>query len=175
MKLKRITKISILAALLCVLSPISFPVGAIPISLATFVIYVIATILNPIDTLFVILVYIALGSIGIPVFSFYRSGIETLFGLTGGYIVGYIFIGLATSIGVNKRRKQFGWYIVWMTIGTIICYAIGSIWYMAISKSSLNQTLMVAVIPFIIPDVVKMLIASYVGYFINNKTNIGIS
>ena len=84
MKIKRITTISILAALLCVLSPISIPIGAIPISLSTFVIYVIAAILSPLDTVFVILLYIALGAIGIPVFSSYRSGIGTLFGLTGG-------------------------------------------------------------------------------------------
>lgn len=172
MKIKRITTISILAALLCVLSPISIPIGAIPISLSTFVIYVIAAILSPLDTVFVILLYIALGAIGIPVFSSYKSGIGTLFGLTGGYIFGYLLMGLFTSIGILKKRKQFFWYIIWMLIGTILCYSVGSLWYMSLSKTSFKATIMTAVVPFIIPDLIKIVLASYIGFLINNKTNL---
>ena len=77
---------------------LSFPIGVIPISLATFAIYIIASLLVWHNTILVILVYIVIGAVGLPVFSGFRGGFRILLGYSGGYIFGYILMGLAISL-----------------------------------------------------------------------------
>jgi len=56
---------AVMAAVLCVLGPLTVPIGAVPISLANFVICLTAWLLGPkFGTLSVVL-YLALGTIGI--------------------------------------------------------------------------------------------------------------
>ena len=172
MKVKKITLIGLLAACLCILAPVSFPIGVIPISLATFAIYIIASLLLWHNTILVILVYIVIGAVGLPVFSGFRGGFSILLGYTGGYIFGYILMGLAISLLLKNNKNKLWMYPIAMIVGTIFCYLFGSIWYMVESNNNLASTLAVAVVPFILPDLIKIVVASYVTYILNTKTSI---
>ena len=172
MKVKKITLIGLLAACLCILAPVSFPIGVIPISLATFAIYIIASLLVWHNTILVILVYIVIGAVGLPVFSGFRGGFSILLGYTGGYIFGYILMGLAISLLLKNNKNKLWMYPIAMLVGTIFCCLFGSIWYMVESNNNLASTLVVAVVPFILPDLIKIVVASYVTYILNTKTSI---
>ena len=137
MKVKKITLIGLLAACLCILAPVSFPIGVIPISLATFAIYIIASLLVWHNTILVILVYIVIGAVGLPVFSGFRGGFSILLGYTGGYIFGYILMGLAISLLLKNNKNKIWMYPIAMLVGTIFCYLFGSIWYMVESNNNL--------------------------------------
>ena len=95
---------AVMAAVLCVLGPLTVPIGAVPISLANFVICLTAWLLGPkFGTLSVVL-YLALGTIGIPVFSGYGAGLAKLAGPTGGYLVGYLLLAFIGGMFIEKSK-----------------------------------------------------------------------
>jgi hypothetical protein len=75
---------AVMAAVLCVLGPLTVPIGAVPISLANFVICLTAWLLGPKFGTLSVVIYLVLGAIGIPVFSGYGAGLAKLAGPTGG-------------------------------------------------------------------------------------------
>ena len=86
---------ALMAAALCVLGPLSVPIGAIPISLSNFVICLTAWLLGPKFGTLSVAVYLLIGLVGVPVFSGYGAGVAKLAGPTGGYLVGYLLLVLA--------------------------------------------------------------------------------
>ena len=79
---------ALMAAVMCVLGPLSVPIGAIPISLTNLVICFSAWLLGPKFGTLSVAVYLALGAVGLPVFSGYGAGLAKLAGPTGGYLGG---------------------------------------------------------------------------------------
>ena len=79
---------ALMAAVMCVLGPLTVPIGAVPISLANFVICLTAWLLGPKFGTLSVAVYLCIGLIGVPVFSGYGAGLAKLAGPTGGYLVG---------------------------------------------------------------------------------------
>ena len=78
---------ALMAAAMCVLGPLTVPIGAIPISLANFVICLTAWLLGPKFGTLSVAVYLLIGLVGVPVFSGYGAGIAKLAGPTGGYLL----------------------------------------------------------------------------------------
>ena len=108
-----------------------------------------------------ILVYILLGAVGLPVFSGFRGGIGILFGTTGGYIIGFIFVGLIYWGAEKLFGTKLPVRIAAMVLGLAVCYAFGTAWFMLVyTRSSgaiaLATALGWCVIPFIVPDLIKM-------------------
>ena len=89
---------AVMAAVLCVLGPLTVPIGAVPISLANFVICLTAWLLGPKFGTLSVVIYLVLGAIGIPVFSGYGAGLAKLAGPTGGYLVGYLLLASKTRL-----------------------------------------------------------------------------
>ena len=83
---------AIMAAVMCVLGPLSIPVGPVPISLLTLAIYLAAYVLGAKGTTLSVCIYILLGAVGLPVFSGAAGGLAKIAGPTGGYILGYLFL-----------------------------------------------------------------------------------
>ena len=75
---------ALMAAVMCVLGPLTVPIGAVPISLANFVICLTAWLLGPKFGTLSVAVYLLIGLVGVPVFSGYGAGIAKLAGPTGG-------------------------------------------------------------------------------------------
>ena len=76
-KTRKLVFLSLFAAMLCIVSPFSLPIGVIPISLATFAMYIAASVLGASGTVSVI-VYVFIGAVGVPVFSGGLGGIDRL-------------------------------------------------------------------------------------------------
>ncbi|KLK97640.1 Biotin transporter [Lactococcus lactis subsp. lactis] len=68
-KLYSLTLIALGAAIIAVLSPLSIPIGIVPVTLQTLAVGLVATVLKARETFFAILLYLLLGFIGIPVFT----------------------------------------------------------------------------------------------------------
>ena len=131
----------------------------VPITLQTLGIYLASCILKPKLAFCVSLVYVLAGAIGLPVFSGFGGGLSSLLGLTGGYIFSFPIMALVISLIVNKRSSNI-LKIIAMLIGTGICYLIGTIWFIYLTKNTLFPSLMMCVIPFIPGDIVKIIIAT---------------
>lgn len=153
----------IFAVLLAVCSWISIP-AIIPFTLQTFGVFLSVLMLGGKQGTFAILIYLLLGAVGIPVFSNFGAGIGYLLGNTGGYAIGFIFIGLTGWL----FEKLFGHkaipQMIAMLLGLIICYSFGTLWFINLSLNSggayeLMTVLTMCVFPFIIPDILKLVLA----------------
>lgn len=162
---RHICVVAIFTALMCVISPISIPVGPIPISMATFMVYVIAALFDVKISPLIIILYILLGMAGLPVFSGFSSGAAVLIGPTGGFIFGYVLAAVLESIIITLWKDKKWIYPIAMIAATVIIYAFGSAWFMYYMGGKYNfaQTMMACVVPFLIGDSIKIGMASVMG------------
>ena len=169
MKTKKTALAAILAAILCVLAPISIPLGAIPISLATFAVYIISCTVNKKYATVAVIIYILLGAAGLPVFSAFSGGFHRIAGVTGGYIIGYIPCAFIIALLTEKWESKKFIYPLSMIIGTAVCYVIGTIWYIYQTKIGVAEAITTCVLPFLIGDAIKIIAASAIGITLKKK------
>ncbi len=164
-----IVLVALFAAILSICAPIgiNLPFTEIPISLATFAVYMCGAVLGPVLGTASVVIYLLLGMVGVPVFAGYTAGVQKLAGPTGGYLIGYIFIALSTGIAVRVLPKKYLGYPIGMVVGTILCYALGTVWFMLQSGSSLVGSLSLCVYPFIPGDIIKIIAAIALAYPLN--------
>ena len=155
--LKKLTVSGVMAALLCVVAPFSINIGPVPLTLATLVIYLAAALLGSRLSTAAVAVYLALGAIGLPVFSGFSGGPSKLIGPTGGFLVGYLFLAFLSGLGKKNLRSR----IIMMAIGTFVMYTVGVAWFMIAFKATIGTALLTCVLPFIPGDIVKMIFAAF--------------
>ena len=162
MKIKKIVICGLFCAVMCLLAPLNIQIGMIPITLATFAIYVIGAAVPPSYALVSVICYIILGSVGLPVFSGFEGGIQKLFGITGGYIIGYIPCVVIISSLVTKVKSKLIFPLS-MILGTAVMYALGTARYVLEAKCSVFAAIVVCVLPFFVGDAIKITLASIVA------------
>ena len=165
MKLKNEIEIALFAVLLAVFSWTTIPF-AVPFTLQTFGVYVALMLLGGKKGTIAIALYILLGAVGVPVFSGFKGGVGALLGPTGGYIFGFLATGLVYIL-MEKRTFRFR-APVSLAIGTILCYAFGTIWFVIVYSGKVGPisgwtALLKCVIPFILPDAAKLALADLVS------------
>lgn len=152
--------IAVFAVIMAICSWISIP-AQVPFTLQTFGVFVAVGVLGGKRGTLAVLVYILLGALGIPVFAGFQGGMGILLGTTGGYIVGFLFSSLVMWGLERLLGKKPVMQILSMLAGLIVCYAFGTIWFMIVyTRSSgavgLATVLGWCVVPFIIPDLIKI-------------------
>ena len=160
---KDIALTALFVAVMAVCSWISIP-ATVPFTLQTFGVFLSVGLLGGKRGSLAILVYLLLGAVGLPVFSGFTGGIGHLLGPTGGYIIGFIFSALLMWLAERLFGKSVTVLAVSMIAGLIVCYAFGTSWFMSVyTKNTGEIGLMTAlgwcVIPYIIPDVAKIVLA----------------
>lgn len=160
---KDIALIALFTALLAVCSWISVPT-AIPFTMQTFGVFLTIGLLGGKRGTAAILTYLLLGAVGLPVFSGFTGGIGHILGPTGGYILGFILTALLMWLAEALMGKSLKVLAASMVAGLIICYAFGTAWFIIVyTKNTGEIGLMTAlgwcVFPYIIPDVIKIILA----------------
>ncbi len=153
---------ALFAALTAVLAQIQLPIGPVPFNLAVFGAFLAGMLLEPAWAAASMGVYMLLGAVGIPVFAGFMGGPAVLLGKTGGYVIGYIFIALATALAV-KHSGKLPVIGAAMLAGLLVCYGFGTAWFMAVTGADLVSALGWCVLPFIVPDVCKGVLACVLG------------
>ena len=129
-------------------------------TLQTLAIFVICEAFGLKTSLSATVIYILLGLCGLPVFSGFSGGIGALIGPTGGFILGFLFIPLIMS-AFRRNGKLLS--ALSMSVALIACYACGTLWYVVLysdfTASGILGAITVCVLPFIIPDILKIFIA----------------
>lgn len=106
---RSIAYVALTIAIMAVSAWITVPLGPIPFTLQMFAFTFAIVVLRPSEAMAATLGYLALGAIGVPVFSGMRGGIGVLMGPTGGFLWGYIF-GVAAAVGLLYLvRTRTGW------------------------------------------------------------------
>lgn len=155
--------VAIFAVTIAICSWISIPT-TVPFTLQTFAVFLAVGVLGGRRGTFAVLVYILLGAVGLPVFAGFSGGLGALLGTTGGYIIGFFFSALLYWAMTKVLGEKTPVMVVAMVLGLIVCYAFGTVWFMTVyARNSgaigLGTALGWCVIPFIIPDLVKIALA----------------
>ncbi|MBI2523063.1 biotin transporter BioY [Candidatus Woesearchaeota archaeon] len=171
--LKPLVFAALFAALTAAVSPLKIPLGftPVPITLQTLVVLMSGAMLGPIYGALAMILYVVVGTLGLPVFAGGGSGIGAVLGPTGGYLISYFIAAFAIgkTLQLRKRPKYLD-YVVAMIIGTIIIYVLGAGWALVVVPNLTFLTVMVGwVLPFIIGDTIKLLIAAYIAKTANIK------
>lgn len=157
--------IAIMAAVTCILGPLSIaiPISPVPISLTNFAIYLSLYVLGQKRGTVSFLVYLLLGFIGLPVFSKGQGGAGILFGPTGGYLIGFVFMALIGGWFIEHFPKKYVVQFVGLVLGTMVCYAFGTVWLAYVGKLSLAKATAAGVLPFLPGDLVKIVLSILIG------------
>ena len=155
--------VAVCAALMAVCSWISIP-ATVPFTLQTFAVFCSLGLLGGRRGTAAIMVYLLLGALGVPVFAGFSGGIGILFGTTGGYLLGFILMGLVYWLGERLSMDSRNIRIISMILGLLLCYAFGTAWFMFVyarqtGAIALGTALAWCVVPFLLPDLVKMALA----------------
>ena len=143
---------AIFAAILCVISPYSIKVGPIPITFATFGVYLAGAVLGGKRAVISVVVYILLGA-------------------TGGYLIGYVPLALITGIFADMKTRRHWTMIIGMILGTVALYTFGTAWYMIFSGANLVTALLTCVVPFLIGDGIKMACTTAIAMPLKSRLN----
>ena len=162
---KQMVLIALMTAVTCVLGPLSIPLpfSPVPISLTNFAIFLAIFVLGMKSGTISFIIYLLLGAIGVPVFSSFRGGLQVLAGPTGGYLIGFIFLALIMGFALDHFDRKLVPTIIGMIIGMAVCYAFGTVWLAKLLSLSVQEGLMMGVIPYLAGDAAKIIIAAIVG------------
>ncbi|MCR5403648.1 MAG: biotin transporter BioY [Butyrivibrio sp.] len=159
--------IAIGAALIAICSWISIPT-AVPFTLQTFAVFFVLLLLGGERGTIATLVYVLLGATGLPVFAGFTGGFGVLFGTTGGYIVGFLFVGLIYMLATKFLGKSLVVKAAALVLGLTVCYAFGTVWFMHVYMKNSGEVGMLTVLgwcvfPFVLPDLLKLVLAFVVS------------
>ena len=160
---------ALMAAVMCVLGPLTVPIGAVPISLANFVICLTAWLLGPKFGTLSVAVYLCIGLIGVPVFSGYGAGLAKLAGPTGGYLVGYLLLALIGGLFIEKSNGNPVVSGIGLVLGDAACYVLVTAWFVFQMQCELGYALSVCVYPFIALDLAKIVVSCVVGALLRKR------
>lgn len=156
MKVRNMTRCALAGALIALCAWISVP-SPVPFTLQTFAVFLTLGLLGGKAGSKAIGIYLALGLAGLPVFSGFQGGAGVLLGPTGGYLVGFLAAGVIYLLCEKWNVPS----LPAMTLGMLGCYGVGTVWFMALyaGADSVGPVLMSCVVPFLIPDGIKIWLA----------------
>lgn len=162
---KTIALIGLMAAVICIMGPLSIPLpfSPVPISLTNLAIYLTIYVLGMKKGTLSYIIYLLLGFAGLPVFSGFTSGPAKLLGPTGGYLIGFILLAVICGIFIDRWPSKRLFCFIGMVLGTAVCYLFGTLWLAYQAGLSFYAALAAGVIPFIPGDLIKIVIAMIVG------------
>lgn len=169
-RIKELTMIALFPALMGATAGISIPLFNLPpITLQTFFVFMAGLTLGPRKAGLSMVIYVLLGTIGLPIFSGFRGGLNVLVGLSGGFLIGFIFS--AIFIGFMKNVKiinnpLFDIPLI-LFIGNLIIYFFGAA-YIAYISSSNTFVVLASFSPYLLGDIFKISVAVLVYVRIRN-------
>lgn len=142
---------------------VPLPFSPVPISGQTFAVLLTAAALGPARGVAAQGLYVALGAIGLPFYAQGAGGVQVVLGATGGYLLG--FIAAAAVVGWCARqgfdRSVRGTALSFIA-GSLVIYAVGVPWLAAVTGLSLGSAIGAGLLPFLVGDALKGLLAACV-------------
>lgn len=165
-KTASIVLIGMFTAVAAVISalPIGFQIFGVPATLQTFAMAFLGFVLGKRNGTIAVGIYILLGLVGVPVYNGFAGGPSVLFGVTGGFIWGFLFI--AFLCGLAYERKNIILKVLLPLLGLIICHVIGVIQFCIITGMKLWSAAVLVSIPYLPKDILSVVIAYFLAFSI---------
>lgn len=144
-----------MAALIAVGALIHLPIGPVPVVLQNLFALLAGLLLGSRYGLASVLLYLLIGSMGLPVFAGGKGGIAHFMGPTGGFLVG--FAAAAFMAGLISERLPRGLVtdILAVAVGSLIIYLIGVPWLKMVTQMTWAKAFTVGMLPFLPGDILK--------------------
>jgi biotin transport system substrate-specific component len=163
--LRRMVYAAMFGAMTAIGAFIVIPLQPVPISLQSLFCGLAGVLLGGYTGALSQVVYVLLGIIGLPVFAGGKAGLGTLFGPTGGYLIGFIAAAFVIGKMVEVRQKPgLMWMGLALVVGNVVIYALGVLQLSFVADISLIKGLLVGVIPFLPGDLLKLAAAAMIGH-----------
>lgn len=164
-KIRNICYVALFAALIAVCTWITVP-AVVPFTMQTFAIMAAVGLLGTRRAFLSTLLYLALGCVGLPVFSGFRGGIGVLAGPTGGYLVGFLFSALVAGLLIDHFGSGTLSLFLSMCAGVAVCYLFGTVWFYILMLSGGGDVAVLGILtkcvfPFIPFDAAKVALAVF--------------
>lgn len=168
MTTRQMTLTAMLTALLCLLGPITLPLGPVPLSLTTALLMLMGLLMGGKKAAMCCTVYLLMGLAGLPVFSGFTGGAGVLLGPTGGFLLGYLPMTALCGF-VCRRWARREVQLIALLAGTALVYLTGTAWYCWQSGAGINAALPVCVLPFLPGDAAKIAIVLIGGNALRSR------
>ncbi|MBE6666485.1 MAG: biotin transporter BioY [Ruminococcaceae bacterium] len=153
----KISLIALTACFICICAQIAIPLGGVPLTLQTFAVAFCGYTLGKYSGTLSCLIYLSLGAIGLPVFAGFGASLAFLFGPTGGFLFGFLFLAFFCGSVSSKASVLFSFLI--SLIGLLICHLLGIFWFSHISDISLAQSFLLSSLPYLLKDILSLIFA----------------
>ena len=166
-----LTYTALCTALISVCAWITVPFPTLPVTLQSFAVCTAAAVLGAKMGTVSACLYVAIGALGLPVFSGFTGGVGALMSAGGGFIIGFIPAALVVGLLSDKWGHSFGKLIVSATLGHLVCYTCGTLWFCLVyaKGTSLPAAITTCILPYILPDLLKMIVSSLVSSRVKKK------
>ncbi|MDR3073149.1 MAG: biotin transporter BioY, partial [Deltaproteobacteria bacterium] len=165
----RLVWMALMAALTAVGGMIAIPVGPlspVPITLQTMFVLLAGLILGPRGGAFAMLLYMAAGALGLPVFAGGKAGLAVFLGPTGGFLVGFLPSAIICGFAKRIPPRSYPAILLYCALATAVTLAIGTVQLAAVLQVSMTKALAVGVVPFLPGGVLKCLGAAFIYRFL---------
>ena len=161
---RNLTRCALFAAITALCAWIAIPLGHTVFTMQTFAVLLSLGVLGGRRGTAAIGCYLLLGVIGLPVFSSFQGGLSALLGPTGGFLWGFL------ATGFSYRALEKWGVLPAMIAGLLACYACGAAWYMVYTSGGLALVLMQTILPYLIPDALKLILALRISKRLKKST-----
>mgnify|MGYP000202240111 CR=1 FL=1 len=168
-KLRMMIITALFAAIIGILAQVTIPLPLVPITGQTLAIGLAATILGARYGTLSILVYLAIGAAGIPVFAQLSGGLGSLFGPTGGYLFGFIPTAFVIGYYLEKRGFTLLNAVIANVLGMFVALSFGTVWLKVFAELSWTGAFVGGFAPFIFVGVIKAALAAWIGISVRQR------
>ena len=156
----------LLAACTAVLAQIVIPIGPVPFNLAVFGAFLAGMLLSPGIAVLSMATYWLMAAIGLPVMAGLQGGLGAVLSPTGGYMAGYLLLAGCTALVAERPMPM---RLAGMALGLVLCYTLGTVWFICATGTALSAALAMCVLPFIPADVAKGIAAAWLAQTIKRR------
>ena len=156
----------LLAACTAVLAQIVIPIGPVPFNLAVFGAFLAGMLLSPGMAVLSMATYWLMAAIGLPVMAGLQGGLGAVLSPAGGYVAGYLLLAGCTALVAERPVPM---RLAGMALGLVLCYTLGTVWFICATGTALPAALAMCVLPFIPADVAKGIAAAWLAQTIKRR------
>lgn len=156
---------ALFTAVTVVCSQIAIPMPTqVSLTLQTFAVALCGYVLGVKWGLASIITYVLLGTVGVPVFSGFKGGVQVLFGASGGFIFGFILFTLFCGVSLLIKNKALK-LLVGLG-GLFVCHVLGVIQFAIVYKTDIVSSFLMVSAPYLIKDVISVAAAFFLSLYV---------
>ena len=162
------TRVALMAAVTAVAAQITVPIEPVPFTFQVLAVILSGLLLGPRYGPLAMAVYLLVGAVGVPVFAGFKGGLGIVFGDSGGYLLAYPLAAAVAGLGAHAvahdpRRRALSVGLLCGCAALVVIYALGATWLSVIAGLSPAAALATGVLPFVVLDLVKVVLAALVA------------